>query len=336
MSTTTVSCPGIALKLRTIAEKMPAKIEHLRRPLTQNSTPKRQREYNSRVIDGDNLERGRLAMLALADAWERGDVPEPLKELRTKDTICFLVRHGITSTGYYHVASTHQYVDQSEAGKTLQALLDQSLGQASKEEQEATKRQRDLEGMIDRVRFLSIPGFFPTPPAVIQMMLGKANIRREHIVLEPSAGIGSICDAVRFLGVAPLVCEVNHALRDILKAKGYRFWGETFGSDFLACYATSDLDLPNRIVMNPPFEKGADCDHICHAYNVLDSRGGRLVSIVSAGPFFRQDQKSEAFRQWLETVGAEVEDLPEDAFQGGSAFRPTGTRCKMIVIDKDQ
>ncbi len=62
--------------------------------------------------------------------------------------------------------------------------------------------------------------------------------------------------------------------------------------------------------------------------------GGRLVSIVSAGPFFRTDAKSDEFRRWLEFVGAEVIDLPEDSFQGGTAFRPTGTRCKMIIVDK--
>jgi hypothetical protein len=58
----------LAAKLRKLADALPEKIENLRRPLSQNSTPKRQREYTSRVLDGDNLERGRLALLALAVA----------------------------------------------------------------------------------------------------------------------------------------------------------------------------------------------------------------------------------------------------------------------------
>jgi hypothetical protein len=42
------------------------------------------------------------------------------------------------------------------------------------------------------VRFCDIPGFFPPPPKVIELMLAEAELRPGMTVLEPEAGIGSI------------------------------------------------------------------------------------------------------------------------------------------------
>jgi hypothetical protein len=325
---TTITVSKIGEKLRKLAEAMPEKIEHLRRPMTQNSTPKRQREYASRVIDGDNLERGRLALLALADAHDRGDVPEVLKSLAKKDDICRLVRHGTDSTGYYSVFSTHKYADQSEAGKAMQVLLDASIGKESAEAQAATKKKREIEALIERVRFSDIPGFFPTPDPVIRMMLERADIKPGMRVLEPSAGIGSIADAVRAIGAEPLVCEVNYTLQEILKAKGYEF----LGRDFMDVVTINEKTF-DAVIMNPPFERGQDILHVMHAFDFL-KHGGRLVAIVSTGPFFRSDRKSEEFRDWIGVVGAEVIELPDGSFQGAGAFRQTGISCKMLVLDK--
>ncbi len=325
-----------AAKFRISAAAQEAKIEHLRRPLTQNSTPKRQREYNSRCIDGDNLDRCRLAMIALADAHDRGDVPDVLAGVKTKDEVYRLVRHGIVSNGYFHVASDHTFADKSPAGVALQNLLAASMGTTSLAEQEATRKKRELEGMIDRVRFLDIPGFFPTPRELIEVMLAKADLHNGQMILEPSAGLGSIADVIaeRFrLESEPgddcvrLTCiEVNYSLFEICRAKGY----DAIRGDFLETSATPAWD---RIIMTPPFERAQDIDHILHAYNSLKD-GGRLVAIGSTGPFFRTDAKSVEYRQFLDDVGAEVSDIPAGAFNGAGVFRATGISTKMIVIQK--
>jgi len=75
-------------------------------------------------------------------------------------------------------------------------------------------------------------------------------------------------------------------------------------------------------------------EHIRHAYSLLKP-GGRLVSVISEGPFFRVDNKSVAFRDWLEEVSAEVERLPDDAFTGVEAFRETSVRTRLVVITKE-
>ncbi len=172
-----------------------------------------------------------------------------------------------------------------------------------------------------------LPGFFPTPRPVIERMLELADIAAQHRVLEPSCGKGDILDALKMEcpGIELHAVEQNFTLSDVLSAKGHEV---EFG-DFLQHQGTYD-----RIVMNPPFEGGQDMMHIQHAYSLLVS-GGRLVSVLSEGPFFRSDKQSTAFREWLAEVGGETETLPEDAFQGREAFRETGVRTRILTIEKE-
>jgi hypothetical protein len=170
-----------------------------------------------------------------------------------------------------------------------------------------------------------LPGFFPTPRPIIEQMLEAADIQDNDRILEPSAGKGDILDMVRdrhpnadLRGI-----EQQHILIDILTAKGH----QVEQGDFLE-YADSQY---TKILMNPPFEQLADVDHVRHAYGRL-APGGRLVAIMSESPFFRQDSKAEAFRNWLDEVEGESEQLPEDSFKGVEAFRETGVRTRLVSI----
>lgn len=82
----------LPVRFRAWAESLQPKIDHAFRPLTQNPTPKRNREYQSRRHDGRNLERLQKALLALASLHESGNVPLELASLKTKDDIGKLVR----------------------------------------------------------------------------------------------------------------------------------------------------------------------------------------------------------------------------------------------------
>jgi len=68
----------IATSWTSLPSGMQKEIDYARRPMTQNPTPKRMRQYNSRVHDGNNWERGQRALRALADAHRAGTVPEIL------------------------------------------------------------------------------------------------------------------------------------------------------------------------------------------------------------------------------------------------------------------
>jgi len=87
----------------------------------------------------------------------------------------------------------------------------------------------------------------------------------------------------------------------------------------------------DRIVMNPPFENGQDVDHVQHAYKLLKP-GGRIVSIMGEHPFFANDKKSVAFREWLEAHGGTDEKLPAGSFEASE--RSTGVAARMVTIDK--
>lgn len=64
--------------------------------------------------------------------------------------------------------------------------------------------------------------FFPTSPAVVQSMLDAAEISEGMAVLEPSAGMGHIADAiVAETGVWPDVVEISGQRRELLEAKGF-------------------------------------------------------------------------------------------------------------------
>ncbi|MCC6229060.1 MAG: hypothetical protein IT432_07535, partial [Phycisphaerales bacterium] len=148
--------------------------------------------------------------------------------------------------------------------------------------------------------------FFPTPPALATEIVEKADIEPGMKVLEPSAGNGRIADAIKAAGVVPDVAEVSPDLRAILEKKGYPLEGR----DFMEFNPGPVYD---RIVMNPPFSNRMDVEHVRHAYDLLKP-GGRIVAIMSEGPFFGQDKKASGFRDWLDTVGTS-EQLPEGSFQ---------------------
>lgn len=196
-----------------------------------------------------------------------------------------------------------------------------ALYRAPAGESEIAKATRDLVGR-------NIPGFFPTPRPVIDRMIAAADLSAGQSVLEPSAGKGDIAEAIREADpeVKVEVVESAHSLRQILELKGFAIVGD----DFLE-FNGGPYD---RILMNPPFESGADIDHVRHAFNLL-APGGRLVAIMSEGPFFRSDRKAEAFRQWLESVDGHSEKLPEGSFAGKDAFRQTGVATRLVTIEKD-
>jgi phospholipid N-methyltransferase len=70
----------------------------------------------------------------------------------------------------------------------------------------------------------------PTPDAVIDMMLAAAHMHDGQTVLEPSAGIGSICDRVKqaFPHTDLDAVELRDSLTKILVAKGHAVVGRDF------------------------------------------------------------------------------------------------------------
>jgi predicted RNA methylase len=184
-------------------------------------------------------------------------------------------------------------------------------------------RAKELERQLVGCK---IPGFFPTPKSAVNRVVELACIENGMDILEPEAGSGNIAERIRLAcpGANLSVIEINSTLRDILKEKGFNLVGQ----DFLDHRGEYD-----RIIMNPPFEQGADMSHIGHAYSLLRPRG-RVVSICSEGPFFRNDKQSVEFRAWLDEVGGTTEDLESGTFMDRTQVHTTGVKPRIVVVDK--
>ena len=185
----------------------------------------------------------------------------------------------------------------------------------------------DLDSMLltgEIVDMKKVYQFFPTPKEVAQQMCQMAELDKTCIVLEPSCGRGDLADEIYAVGVESLHgVEINPDMHKYLDDKPYT---TEIGIDFLVfADADENKNVYTRIIMNPPFSKHQNVDHILAAYNLL-APGGVLVSVVSPSPFFRTDKKSVAFQNWMQEVDAEVIDVPE------GAFKESGTMIRTKII----
>lgn len=167
--------------------------------------------------------------------------------------------------------------------------------------------------------------FFPTPRPVGEMMCDMAALTEDSRILEPSCGRGDLLDVILER------CPRSHLFGIELNPEMERYFD---GKPYMVAirdFLEYDCDgaFWDRIVMNPPFARQQDIDHIHKAFDVLKS-GGVLVSVISIAPFFRTNRKSVEFRDWLSGVGAEVTDLPEGAFKASGTMVP----AKIIKITK--
>lgn len=173
--------------------------------------------------------------------------------------------------------------------------------------------ERMAESLKAGVQVVSAPQLFPTPAALAARMVELAGIEEGHRILEPSAGAGNILRALPANTVRWAV-EISPSLAGRLNA-----WAEVRCGDFLEFGADALGGLFDRVVMNPPFERGADIAHIRHAISLLKP-GGRLVALCANGP-----RQNEALRPLVDSW----EDLPADTFKAEG----TGVRVALLVYE---
>ena len=160
--------------------------------------------------------------------------------------------------------------------------------------------------------------FFETPKELVKQMIELAGLKEGDTILEPSAGRGAIIDEIKIITGKLTVNELNKKNCDELVKKGYI---QTTNYDFME----TSLGLFKKIIMNPPFSKQQDVDHILRAFDHLRS-DGILVSIVSESPFFRENKKSVEFREFLEDNNAEIIKNPD------GSFKESGTMVNTRII----
>lgn len=163
-------------------------------------------------------------------------------------------------------------------------------------------------------------GQFDSPEDVVARVIQLADIDAGMMVLEPSAGIGNIAIAAERCGAHVTCWEIDPKraanLVGLFKAVN--------ATDFLAAAPPTSFQF-DVVVMNPPFAKQADIDHVLHAAKFLKP-GGRLVSVMSASVMFRSNAKTEAFRAFVDTHGGSIERLPD------AAFASSGTQINTCIV----
>lgn len=160
-------------------------------------------------------------------------------------------------------------------------------------------------------------GAFNSSDAVAEKVMDLAEIAKGDRVLEPSAGTGVLARAARERGATVTCVEIQPGLAHELRAvHGFR---DVIEADFLSL-DPGLLGVFDVIVMNPPFDRGRDCDHVRHAFQFLKP-GGRLVAVMSARAEFADDARHKALHELIDSVreryaqpGWEWRDLPERSF----------------------
>lgn len=197
-------------------------------------------------------------------------------------------------------------------------------------------------------------GFFPTPPGAVEELFngrgcvsGIPILRRKDEprlrILEPSAGTGNLArrcvhsaaemagwneytreryaNEYRFDNLVDCI-EIQPELAVGLEAEG--IYNRVICADFLQLrpQAFGPYDL---VVMNPPFDRERDIEHVMHALGFLKP-GGQLFAIMSAGTEFRETRKAVAFRALVQRNGGSFRDLPP------GSFRESGTNVNTIIL----
>lgn len=172
-----------------------------------------------------------------------------------------------------------------------------------------------LTGQVEDIK--KVYQYFPTPKNVAKRVIEEACISKGNTVLEPSAGQGSLLSFIPE-GCVSKCYELMPDNAKVLAQKNI----DVECIDFMSVPANPVFD---RVVMNPPFTKQQDIDHVLHAYNFLKP-GGILVAIVSESCFFRDNKKSVEFRELLSNIDSETTELEI------GAFKESGTMVKTRII----
>lgn len=181
---------------------------------------------------------------------------------------------------------------------------------------------------------------FYTPAAVAGKVVKLADLEWGQLVLEPSCGDGALAEhaagelmfsAPVVKGSAPPGSAARAAVRCYeidpvaIKKARERGFQDAERLDFLEVPPEPIFD---RVVMNPPFAKGAALEHVLHAFSFLKA-GGKLVSVMpglKAGSYTARAAVKKAFEALLVLGDAFREDLPP------GSFRESGTDVAVHLL----
>ena len=226
-------------------------------------------------------------------------------------------RQSETENEYFKIrifknGNAHIWFKRDDLVRQVNKLLGEYYGEVIPEEREPDK---DTGFHDAKTSIAKRYGFFPTPDEAVSRVFNDFPMYRREgepafTVLEPSAGTGQLARKAAELGGIVDCVEIQPRLADDLRMSG--IYRRVIPADFLAL-SPNPAALYDRIVMNPPFDRERDIDHVMHALKFLKPEGC-LTAVMSAGTEFRETRKATAFRDLMQTMGATWSDLPAGSF----------------------
>jgi predicted RNA methylase len=156
---------------------------------------------------------------------------------------------------------------------------------------------------------------FQTPADIAAQLAAMLNLSPGARVLEPSAGLGRLLDAVAPYEPSEVVAVENapQCAAELFRQDRERVTIKQ--RDFLAL-TPQDIGTFDAVIMNPPFHLRADIRHITHARSFLKP-GGTLAALCM-NTRHRIEQLKPIASQWI--------DLPE------KSFREEGTHINASIV----
>jgi P-loop containing NTP hydrolase pore-1/C-terminal domain on Strawberry notch homologue len=179
---------------------------------------------------------------------------------------------------------------------------------------------------------------FSTPPTLAYFVARLLNPKPTDIVLEPSAGTGSLAIWPRSVG-ARVICNEMSSRRNSLLRCVFNFDALPLDAEFIDDLLPSDIQ-PTAVLMNPPFSATGGrvtkpnsiygARHVAGALRRLQD-GGRLVAIVSEAMSFHHS----SFSEWWQRIACLCNVRANLTLDGKEyAKYGTATDVQIVVIDK--
>ena len=175
---------------------------------------------------------------------------------------------------------------------------------------------------------------FSSPPTIAFLMTKILNPMNSDLILEPSAGTGSLAVWLKILGCRIHLNEISARRRSLLELQGYH-QSTSLDAEFLDDLMPEEI-APDGILMNPPFSasggrtKNNDSifgfRHVRSALSRLKT-GGKLVALLGTEGATKTD-KSQNF--WAEI--AEENELKAFIHLPKNAFYKYGTNTATSVV----
>ena len=179
---------------------------------------------------------------------------------------------------------------------------------------------------------------FSTPPTLAYFVARLLDPKPSDIVLEPSAGIGSLAIWPRAIG-ARVICNETSPRRNSLLRCVFNFDPLPLDAEIIDDLLPSEIQ-PTAVLMNPPFSSTSGrvtktnsiygARHVASALRRLKD-GGRLVAIVSEAMSFHHS----SFSEWWQRIAC-LCNIRASLTLDGKEYAKYGATpdIQILVIDK--